>query len=163
MLNFVSFIETRQVDGIRSHRIWYCTHWSYSPFPVVSRCLGKSFGQIEHPGLALWAYDQSSLPLLFVIHVRITYYIFPDVIYDGRWQWYPGRYVCEIGVYESYHHRSQLTIQRSRTYVWWMLVSYSDLMTGENNIRLCLHIRIFVSLRNRTSCTRTHIIRNRHT
>ena len=76
MLNFVSFIETRQVDGIRSHRIWYCTYWSHSPFPVVSRCLGKSFGQIEYPGLALWTYDQSSLPLLFAIHVRMTYYIF---------------------------------------------------------------------------------------
>jgi len=39
-----------------------------------------------------------------------------------------------------------------------MLVSDSDLMAGENNIRLCLYLRIFVALRNRTSCTRTHVV-----
>ena len=38
--------------------------------------------------------------------------------------------------------------------------SYSDLIIGENNIRLCLHIGIFVAIRNRASCTRTHNVRN---
>lgn len=36
------------------------------------------------------------------------------------------------------------------------------LASGKDNLRLCLHIRVLVPLRDRTSCTRAHDIRDRH-
>ena len=126
-------------------------------FPAV---LEKALGKLSTLGSRFGPMiNQVYLHLLIL---PVTYDFPPDVIHDGRWQRYPGRHVCETGVHEGYHHGSQFTVQRSRTFVWWMLASYPNLVTGENNIRLCLHIRIFVAIWNRASCTRTYNIWNWH-
>jgi len=128
-------------------------------FPAV---LEKALGKLSTLGSRFGPMINQVCSHLFILFVTLTNDFLPDVIHDGWRQRYPGRHVCETGVYEGYHHRSQFTIQRSRESVQWLLTSCFYLAIGENNICLCLHIRIFVAVRNRASCTRTHNIWNWH-
>ena len=181
--------QARQVHGVLRNRVRHSSDRTHAALPLLSQRPREGAGEAVDAERAYRTHDQSGKLMPFCSYsyrsraLRRSFALFfihhlfsrTDVYAYGRSGGRDRRYVLEARIDAGGNHRGQHAVQRSRTRCYHLVTYFifthgvggrplsPPCFTGEDDVRLRVHIRVPLTVRDGAAGAGTDGVRNRHT